>query len=214
MILYLSVIGIAVAILSVINIAMGATVWGLNSWWSILIISGCAVAEFCIDGICAYLIHELPDRWFDTNKKMFKVGKKERKFYDYLHIKNWKDKVWELGGMGGFRKNKIKDANDPEYLKQFIIESNKGIIIHFAGLIVGFVLLFIIPYEYILTISLPVCIVNLVLNILPIFVLRYNIPKLEVAMERARRNKLKEEKEILTHKLESLAESEMKENVG
>lgn len=188
MILYMSVIWISVAILSIINIVLGTNVWGLNEWWCIAILSGSAVLEFAIDGLMAYVIHELPDKWFDLNKKIYKVGKKERKFYDFLHIKKWKDKVWELGGLGGFRKNKIADCNDPQYLKQFIIESNKGVIIHWAGIVVGFVLLLIIPVEFIFTISLPVCIVNMILNILPIFVLRYNTPKLEIAMERAKRN--------------------------
>ena len=191
MILYMSIIGISVVILSIVNIVLGSNIWGLNEWWVIAILVGCVVVEFAIDGLMAYLIHELPDKWFEPDKKLYKVSKKERKFYNFLRIKKWKDKVWELGGLGGFRKNKIVDANDYNYLKQFIIESNKGIVIHWAGIVMGCALMLIIPVEYILTVSLPVCVVNAILNIMPIFVLRYNIPKLEVAMQRVKRNEEK-----------------------
>jgi hypothetical protein len=191
MILYMSIIGISVVILSIVNIVLGSNIWGLNEWWIIAILVGCVIVEFAIDGLMAYLIHELPDKWFEPDKKLYKVSKKERKFYNFLRIKKWKDKVWELGGLGGFRKNKIVDANDYNYLKQFIIESNKGIVIHWAGIVMGCALMLIIPVEYILTVSLPVCVVNAILNIMPIFVLRYNIPKLEVAMQRVKRNEEK-----------------------
>ena len=191
MILYMSIIGISVAILSIVNIVLGSNIWGLNEWWVIAILAGCVIVEFALDGLMAYLIHELPDKWFEPDKKLYKVGKKERKLYEFLKVKKWKDKVWELGGLGGFRKNKIVDANDYNYLKQFIIESNKGIVIHWAGIVIGCVLMLIIPIEFILTVSLPVCVVNAILNIMPICVLRYNIPKLEVAMQRAKRNKEK-----------------------
>ena len=107
MVLDVSMIGISVVILSALNIGLGFTRYGLNPWWSIAILVGCVVVEFALDGLFAYIIHQLPDKWFKPNKKIYKVGKKERKFYDSLKIKKWKDKVWELGGLGGFRKNKI-----------------------------------------------------------------------------------------------------------
>ena len=209
MVLYLSIISFAVVILSTTNIALGSMIWGLNQWWVIAILIGCVVIEFAVDGLFAYLIHELPDKWFNPNKKIYKVGKKERKFYDFLKVKKWKDKVWELGGLGGFRKNKIADPNNPEYLHQFLIESNKGIIIHWAGVVMGFVLVFIIPFDFLLTVSLPVCLVNALLNIMAICVLRYNIPKLEAVMERAKRNK---EKQLLEDNINVINKKE--ENVG
>ena len=42
-----------------------------------------------------------------------------------LSGKNWKDKVAELGFLGGFRKNKINDPANPDYLTTFLMESNK-----------------------------------------------------------------------------------------
>lgn len=213
MVLYLSIIGITVVILSVLNIALGSTIYGLNPWWSIAILIGCVVFEFAVDGLFAFIVNKLPKKWFRYDKKVFKVGKKERKFYDFLKIKKWKDKVWELGALGGFRKNKIYDPNNPEYLKEFLTESYIGVIVHLNGAVFGFTLLFVIPIEYILTVSLPVCIVNVLLNFMSTFVLRYNIPKLEVALERARRNKEREEKEALAKNIDLLL-TEKEENVG
>ena len=77
--------------------------------------------------------------------------------------------------------------------------------IHLVGVVLGFSLIFVIPFKFIWTISLPVCLVNVLLNLMSTFVLRYNIPKLEVALERAKRNQLKQK----------LIDSEnIEENVG
>lgn len=187
MILYLSIIGVAVIISAVLSICLGVGVWGLSPWWNIAILLGCVAYEFAIDGFFAWFLHELPDKWF-WDKKIYKVSKFERKFYDKLHIKAWKDKVWELGGMGGFRKNKILEPSDPNYLKQFLIESNKGVAIHIAGVIMGFSLVFVLPFNCFLVISLPVVVTNTILNFMSIFVLRYNTPKLETAYKRALKN--------------------------
>ena len=76
-----------------------------------------------------------------------------------------------------FRKNKIAEPNNNEYIARYIMEANYGIICHIACIIFGFLILFIYP-KYCLTIALPVAIVNLVLNALPTMILRYNLPKL------------------------------------
>ncbi len=186
MVLYLSIICIAVTISAVLSICLGVGVWGLTPWWNIAILCGCVAYEFAVDGLFAWGIHELPDKWF-WDKKIYKVTKTERKFYEKLHIKVWKDKVWELGGMGGFRKNKLLDPNDPNYIKQFLIESNKGVAIHIAGIIMGISLVFVLPFNCFWTISLPVVVTNIILNLMSIFVLRYNTPKLGVAYKRALR---------------------------
>ena len=66
-------------------------------------------------------------------------------------------------------------------LNRFLIECNKGVIVHICDIVFGFLLLAIPPYKWTLCVALPVAIVNAILNILPIMVLRYNVPKLQVA---------------------------------
>jgi len=155
------------------------------------------VVEVAINGVFAWLVHSLPKKWFLPEHKFFKVHRSERKFYEKIGIKKWKDKVWELGALGGFRKNKINDPTNPDYFTLFLIESNKGIMVHIAGVFVGFLCILLYP-AYVLTIGLPASIVGVFLNVLPIFVLRYNIPKLEVARERAKRNQQIKQSKIET----------------
>jgi hypothetical protein len=193
MVMYVSIILVSMAIISVLNIFLGTVSFGYTPIQVVGLVCLSVVAEIVIDLILAGIVHAMPSSWFDPEKKCFCVGKKERKFYEKLGIKSWKDKVLELGALGGFRKNKIQDGANTEYFNTFLIESNKGIITHILNIILGFLVIFCIPLKYWLVISIPVAIVNSFLGMLPIFILRYNIPKLKVALQRAQRqNKQKE----------------------
>lgn len=174
------------------NCLFGGYAFDYNVLWVILATTMCVIVEIAIQGLFAFLIHSLPDKMFGNDKKCFQVSKRERKFYDKIKIKSWKDKVFELGALGGFRKNKIKEPNSPEYLKQFIVESNKGIVIHIFGMIMGCFVMFVLPLKYILRITLWVYIVGFFLSLLPVFILRYNIPKLQAGYERALRTQKKD----------------------
>ena len=89
--------------------------------------------------------------------------------------------------MGGFRKNKIRNEADIAYVNRFLIESNKGIVVHIADIFFGFLIIFIPPFKWSFCVGLPVAIVNTFLSILPIFILRYNTPKLLVLKKRIER---------------------------
>ncbi|MBE7087583.1 MAG: hypothetical protein E7369_04705, partial [Clostridiales bacterium] len=94
------------------------------------------VSVILIDGIFAFIVRWLlPKNWFNENRKIFVAKNSECKFYEHLKIKKWKDKVLELGCFTSFSKSKIVKPKDPEYLKQFIIESNYGIVCHIVGVI-------------------------------------------------------------------------------
>ena len=64
--------------------------------------------------------------------------------------------------------------------------------IHAVGVVVGFAILAIFP-SHALGMGLPVALVNALLNILPIFVLRYNTPKIANIHERNLKNSDKKE---------------------
>jgi hypothetical protein len=106
-----------------------------------------------------------------------------------LGVKVWKDKVWELGWLGGFSKKKVLNPEEPEYVERFIIESNKGVVDHIIGMIAGFSVIFLFPIKYMWIMCVPVGLVNLVLNYMPVMILRYNTPKLQTLYKRAVRNK-------------------------
>lgn len=183
MILYLSLIGIFIALLSFIDILCG---FATNSALiTILLIVGATLLEVVIDGFFAFVINKLPNKWFEIDNKFYNVSNNERKFYEKIKIRKWKDKVWELGSLGGFSKKSLQSSSDINYLKRFIVESNKGVLTHIVGCIAGFLILpMLIPFNCVLHISLPVAIVNFLFNIPSLFILRYNTPKLLAGYKR------------------------------
>ena len=197
MILIFSVIGIAMILICTLDIIFAAPAMGVSPWFFVLAVTVSVVYQFAIDGLFAWIVSKCPNKWFE-NKKFFNVSKKEQRFYEKLGIRSWKDKIWELGGLGGFSKSKIQDPNDPEYSRRFLIESYKGEVDHIIGMLAGFTVIFIFPLKFAWIVGVPVAIVNLVLNYMPIMILRYNTPKLLVLHKRAVRNlelKKKEESE-------------------
>ena len=178
--LYLSIITIAMFIISVINISFNTTLW----YNVIIAVVLCTAAQFVLDGIIALIINRLPNKLFSEDNHFYRVSKIEIKLYKKLKVRNWKDKIWELGGLGGFSKRSIVNPNSPEYIKMFIIECNKGVLTHRLSYPIGFIPMLFIPNICSFTIALPIAIVNLFLNILPTMTLRYNTPKLKMLLKR------------------------------
>ena len=181
--LYLSTIGIAMAIISALNILFDVASW----YYVIIAVVWCTALQFALDGLIAIIINNMPDAWFGVENRLYFVSKRERELYKKLKVRRWKDKVWELGGLGGFSKKQLKEPDDPEYIEKFIIECNKGVLTHRLSYPIGFLAMFTLPNACALTIALPVAIVNLFLNILPTLALRYNTPMLISILKRLKR---------------------------
>ena len=209
--LYLSIVFVAMILISTLNIWLGTPVFCYSPWWVIGMVVIGVVFEIAVDGIFAKLVNISPDKWYSQDKKFFKVSKKERNFYEKIKIRSWKDKVLELGALGGFRKNKLADPTSPEYLQKFLFESGKGVVVHIGGMILGFLVIFIFPLKYALVIGLPIAIVNVFLNILSTMVLRYNTPKLLVAFERAKRTQALAQKKAEEEKADKKTNVEVAE---
>ena len=128
-----------------------------------------------IDGLTAALFRSLPIKCANFKKRIFIVSKKEKFFYEKIKIKNWKDKIPEIGHFTGFRKNKVLDPKNSEYIKRFLHEICYGEMGHFASMFTGIFLL-LIPWfkSFWIYLCIVIIIINAFLNLLPIFVLRYN----------------------------------------
>ncbi len=178
MILYLCIIAVCVLIISGANALFGSLSFFPALAWT----AGCTVAIIAVDGLFAAIARLLPAKWFPQDSKLYKVGKKEKNFYEKLKIRKWKDKIPEIGHFTGFRKNKVAEPKNPEYVARFLLECRYGEMGHFLDCIFGFLVM--IPFPFLplgwWTISLPVCIVNICLTIPTILVLRYNSYKLEI----------------------------------
>lgn len=178
--LYLSVIGMSMLIISIINV-----VFNISSWYNVIIaVILCTAAQFVLDGFIAIIINKIPDKMFGADNPLYNVSEAEKKLYKKLKVRNWKDKVWELGGLGGFSKKNLARPDSPEYIEKFIVECNKGVLTHRLSYLIGFIPMLFIPDICAYSIAFPVAIVNLLLNILPTMALRYNTPKLQFMLKR------------------------------
>ncbi len=181
--LYLSVIGIAMAIIAAVNIVLGLAPW----YYAVLAVVWCTALQFALDGLIAILINKMPDSLFGVENRLYHVSEWEKNLYKKLKVRLWKDKVWELGGLGGFSKKQLLEPSNPRYIEKFIIECNKGVITHRLSYPIGFLAMLTVRGACVFTIALPVAIVNLFLNILPTLALRYNTPKLRSMLIRMNR---------------------------
>ncbi|MCQ2427500.1 MAG: hypothetical protein MJ137_03725 [Clostridia bacterium] len=141
-------------------------------------------AAVALDALTALIIRKLPEKWFGPDGKAFAVGKGERKFYKKIRLQRIRDKVPELGGLTGFHKDRLASATDSEYLRRFLLEADYGMTIHFVNALCGIVLPFL-PFLNVLSVSIPLALLNAVLSLLPMFLLRNNTPMLLKLYHRA-----------------------------
>lgn len=181
--LYLSIIGAAMALIGAVNIAFDTA----SAIYVVVAVILCTALQFALDGLIAIVINKLPDRLFGVDNPAYSVSEWEKRLYKKLKVRKWKDKVWELGGLGGFSKKKLADPNSPEYIEKFIIECNKGVLTHRLSYPAGFLPMLIFRNACAFSVALPVAAVNLFLNILPTLALRYNTPKLKAILARMKR---------------------------
>lgn len=134
----------------------------------------------CATGISAIslLVRLIPKNFFSYKQVYFKTFNFEKNFYNWIRIKEWKEKIPELGNTAGFPKNKVKCPRNQEYLKRFLAENCIAEFIHFYAICFGSFVFTYLPTNLDLTIGLPIFLVNFYLNILPLFVQRYLRPKL------------------------------------
>lgn len=179
MLLYAIIILICIAFITALNILLPGPLAAQGVLAPLLAVTLSTVAVIAVDGLLAFLIRRLPERWFTRGKRIFTVSRRECHFYRALGVRQWKDKIPELGMFTGFHKNRVYRPQDNTYVARFILECNYGAVIHLVGALLGFLIIFIYPLAFAPWVGIPVAFVNLVLNLLPFFALRYNTPKLE-----------------------------------
>lgn len=180
MILYGSIIFVCVCLLTGVNAVFAAPRFGVSFWFILGAVLINVVAVIAVDGLFAFLIRRLPEKWFGHERRFFQVSAKEKKFYEKLKIRKWKDKVPELGQFTNFHKNKVAEPRNNVYLERYMLEAAYVEVIHLAGCFLGFVIIFFYPLKYWLCFGFPVAVINLIMNILPYFILRYNFYKMKV----------------------------------
>lgn len=178
MILYLSIIAVCMMLISaIVTMAYEVSFWATLGYTALAV-----VVVILVDILVATVCRLLPKKCAQHDAKMYTVSAKEKKFYEKLKIRKWKDLIPEIGHFTGFRKNKIVDPKSVEYVERFLLEACYGELGHFFCLFFGFLILLLFPLmpPTWWAISIPVAIVNICLNAPSIFVLRYNSYKLEI----------------------------------
>lgn len=139
------------------------------------------LASILLDAIVAIVGRLLPQKWVCKDSKIYKMNDKEKAFFNKLKIRKWKDHIPDLGSFTHLKKNKVEKPDDIEYLSKYIMEAKYGVIIHLLSAPLAFLIVLIDYKGYLINLSvgLPVAFVNMVLIIIPFFVLRYNLPKIE-----------------------------------
>ena len=132
---------------------------------------------FVIDAVVAAIVHAIPENKINPFSRCYKTGKKERKFYEKLGVKKWKDIIPESGKyLCHFAKDKVYEPNNNEYVLKFLRETCYAGIMHIVSIFLGFVPLIFLPEK--LNIVLAICLVNAFLQLLPVIVQRYNRDRL------------------------------------
>ena len=139
-------------------------------------------AVVVLDALTASVSRMLPAKWLPREAKIFEVNAKEKRFYEKLKIRKWKDRIPEIGHFTGFRKNKLDEPKSLAYLERFLLECRYGEVGHFFSCLIGFLILLPLPFlpRPWLAFSLPVAIVNVLLNLPSLLILRYNSYKLKI----------------------------------
>ena len=170
--IYLLIILLAMAVIAAVNMAAGASAAVIPVT---LLLTAAVIA---VDGIFAFLIRRLPERLFSYRAPLFAVGRGERRLYRLLRLRRWGATVVpDLGCFTHFPKRHLTAPRDPAYTGRYLLEATYGIVIHAVNIPTGLLILPILP-AYALTVALPVACVNAVLSLLPLLLLRSNLPTL------------------------------------
>lgn len=177
--LYIGVISGTTVLVAVGNLLFSRASLGISPLYCIIAAVLTTVAIIALDGLEAWLIRLLPEKWFAAEQPLFAVSARECRFYNRLGVKSWRNKVPELGSFTHFSKSHVADPKDNAYLRRFLLESNYGVVIHLTNALSGYLLCLLFPAAQVLRFPLPCAVVNMVLSLLPVFILRYNTPRLQ-----------------------------------
>lgn len=165
--------------------------WVINSFFlspliAMAFVLGGAAVIFALDAFIAWVLHLLPEKYFDYKKKIFQVRSREKKFYEKIGIRAWKDKIPEMGQLCDFHKDKIA-STEQKYIHKFLVETCYAEVIHVAMILIGLLIIPIIYFinpGYFWNFSFPLVIINTFLNLPPVLIQRYTRPKLLKLQER------------------------------
>lgn len=183
---------VATAISLALGLCVGVHVLGFTDGFILRSVINTLLLLLAINIVCASFFSWLVPKVVHPFSKLYKVHKWENKLYLRLGVRNWKDKIPELGArLAGFDKSTVGDMHDNEHIKQFITQTIMAEYNHGSGAIFGFFAIFACLKVWHI-VGIPLLLANLIINLMPIIVQRYNRPKLMLLYERNAKNQAKQ----------------------
>ena len=181
---YIDTLAIGYLLIFVMNAVLSLTgVVGFSVWFAAYYPLLIILTYIAFNAVVSLLTRAIPQDKINIHSKYFKTFKNERKLYESLGVRKFKDKIPDMGGVfTGFSKSEIV-STDPQYLERFIKETILGELSHILGILCC-VFVFLIFNDYVLNFALPLFVLNTYFNLMPIMVQRYNRPKLYRIYER------------------------------
>lgn len=175
------IIAIIIAILGSAGLGFGEAMplFSLTLQESLLMFFTPIIWIACVDVFITVCAHLIPQKFLRSEGFLFKEREFEKNFYAILRIKVWKDKVPELGKLSNFKKDKLYDAKNPAYLKEFIMQGCRAELLHIFSALSGFFALFFFPLKYSPYFALFTVLAHFLLHLPPALIQRYNRPRLE-----------------------------------
>lgn len=170
--MYLNLIYLNVFLIFVLNLAVDF------SFYTVFTVIFCFVKILLPSLLCAILIRKMPTKWFGFNNKYFVVGDKEKMFLQKIGVKKWKNSVPDFGQTVNFKKNKLLNPANKEYLEKFLLETCYGEVLHKLCIYTSWLSLLFISKKFLINIALPIVLCYTLYNIPPILIQRYNRPRL------------------------------------
>ena len=118
----------------------------------------------------------LPKKWVNPARRRFSVSDCEIRIYTKLKIRRWIPLIPEMGQLAGFRKDKIR-GDTSAYFYKFLEETAYAELMHEWTFVFGALPMFLYGAGGVYC-TLPMCLINLLMQIPPVMIQRYNRPKL------------------------------------
>ncbi len=177
--IYLAVLFAAPLASASVNAAVALRTARFSVGFGIALAYGVFAALFLIDTAAALAVRYLtPRKLLDPALRVFRVSEREVRFYRRLRIRRWVHLVPEMGQLAHFKKDRLYD-NSPAYLARFLSETVYAEVMHVWSILLSplpIFLTFLLAGEPYLFCTLPLCLVNVLLQLPPVFIQRYNRP--------------------------------------
>lgn len=212
---YLLIIFTAVIVLLGVDSLFAPAFLNISIWNSLEALLWCAIFVAVCDIFSSIVVRVVPQKWYNPTKKIFKIFSWEKAFYESLNIREWKEKIPEFGKCSNFKKDKVYDKFNNKYVEKFLREEIIAEVLHMLSGILGVGCIFIFPLKYAVFYGLPIFILNFMLNLIPVWVQRYNRPKVMKLYEHnlKREQEQKEKETTVEASEEDNAEEKIEENV-